>query len=168
MRHTQYAGEDTAPLAGPGYVIADGQFIEPTLQVDPSLGGAAGALQSTAADLLRLARALLDGSLLDEQRQAEMRAFVPAEPRGYVGHEYGLGLEKYFVRDVTLEGHAGTAPAHASFIGFDPDSGLTLAVLINSSEPAPAPLMALEAVAAVTGKDVSPPEELAVPPTVAE
>ena len=52
-----------------------------------------------------------------------------------------------------------SAPAHGSFVGFDPDSGLDVAVVINSSEPAPAPLMAIEIVGAVTNQDVSPPSD---------
>lgn len=159
MPHTAYAGEKGAPAMGPGYGIVDGQFVELTTSMDASLGGAAGALQSTAPDLMRFARALFDGRLLDAQRQAEMHAFIPAEPRGYVGHEYGLGLEQYTANDLTLEGHAGSAPAHGSFIGLDPDSGLIVTVLINSNEPAPAPVMSLEVAGALTGKDVGPPAD---------
>jgi D-alanyl-D-alanine carboxypeptidase len=163
MPHTAYAGEKGAPPMGPGYGIVDGQFVDLTTSVDASLGGAAGALQSTAPDLMRFARALFDGRLLDARRQAEMRAFIPAEPRGYVGHEYGLGLEQYTANDLTLEGHAGSAPAHGSFIGLDPDSGLVITVVINSNEPAPAPVMSLEVAGALTGKDVSPPQDPSIP-----
>jgi D-alanyl-D-alanine carboxypeptidase len=159
MEHTHYAGEDRAPPMGPGFVSVDGSFVDATTRVDASLGGSAGALQSTAADLMRFARALFEGRLLDAQRQAEMQSMIPAEPYAYVGHEYGLGLERYFVRDVTLEGHLGTAPAHASFIGLDPDSGLVVAVMINAAEPAPPPLMTFDLVGALTGKDVSPPAD---------
>jgi D-alanyl-D-alanine carboxypeptidase len=168
MPHTDYVGEAHALRTGPGFSIEDGQFVETTTSMDASLGGAAGAMQSTAPDLLRFARALEDGTLLDARRQTEMRSFVPAEPRGYVGHEYGLGFEKYVVRDVTLYGHAGTAPAHASFVGFDADTGLAVAVTINSSEPAPAPTMALEIIAAVANKDIRPPEDAAALPTARE
>jgi D-alanyl-D-alanine carboxypeptidase len=159
MQHTHYAGEELAPPMGPGYAIEDGHFVDYTTRVHASVGGAAGALQSTAPDLIRFARALRDGSLLDQQRQTEMQAFVPGEPRGYVGHEYGLGFEKYVVNDVTLYGHAGSAPAHASFVGFDADSGLAVAVVTNSEEPAPPPLMALETLAALTNEDVTPPAD---------
>lgn len=163
MTHTHYAGEPLAPPLGAGYTSENGQFVEATGRVHASVGGAAGALQSTAPDLLRFARALLLGSLLDEQRQEEMQAFVPGEPRGYVGHEYGLGFEKYVVNQVTLYGHAGSAPAHGSFVGFEPQSGLALAVVINSDDPAASPLMALETVAAATNQDVSPPEASPLP-----
>jgi D-alanyl-D-alanine carboxypeptidase len=159
MQHTHYAGEEQAPPVGPGHVLEGGRFVDATTRVDASLGGAAGALQSTAPDLMRFARALFEGQLLGAQRQAEMQSMVPAEPYAYVSHEYGLGLERYIVNAVSLEGHLGTAPAHASFVGFDRDSGLVVAVLINAAEPAPPPLMAFDLVGALTGKDVSPPAE---------
>lgn len=76
-----------------------------------------------------------------------------------MSHEYGLGYEAYTANELTIEGHAGSAPAHGSFIGFDPDSGLVVTVVINSNEPAPAPLMTLEVAGAITGKDVSPPAD---------
>jgi D-alanyl-D-alanine carboxypeptidase len=162
MRHTHYAGEAGAPPVGPGFAGEAGMFVDATTSMDASVGGAAGALQSTASDLMRFARALRDGGLLDAQRQLEMRSFVPAEPRGYVRHEYGLGFEKYVVNDVTIYGHAGTAPAHGAFVGFD-DTGLAITVMVNVSNPASAPLMTLEAVGAITRRDVSPPADTSSP-----
>jgi D-alanyl-D-alanine carboxypeptidase len=155
MQHTHYRGEALAPPVGPGYIIEGGHFVDATTVEDASLGGSAGALQSTAPDLMRFARALFDGRLLDAQRQAEMQSFVPAEPYAEVTHGYGLGFEKYTLHDVTLEGHLGGAPAHTSFIGLDPDSGLIVAVVTNGNEPAPTALMPFEVVGALTGKDVS-------------
>ncbi|HVZ34890.1 MAG TPA: serine hydrolase domain-containing protein [Polyangiaceae bacterium] len=163
MQHTHYSGEPNAPAMGPGFSLENGVFVDTTRIADASIGGAAGGLQSTAPDLLRFAHALHEGSLLGAESWAQMTSFVPAEPRGYVGHVYGLGFEEYTVRDVTIAGHAGSAPAHGSFVGFDPQSGLELAVVANSSEPAPSPLMALEVVGALTGKDVSPPPASADP-----
>ena len=162
MSHTHYAGEAGAPAMGPGFAGADGMFVDATTLLDASVGGAAGAMQSTASDLQRFARQLRDGGLLDAQRQREMRSFVPAEPRGYVRHEYGLGFEKYVANEVTVYGHAGTAPAHGAFVGFD-DTGLAITVMVNVSNPASAPLMALEAVGAISQRDVSPPAD-AIPP----
>jgi D-alanyl-D-alanine carboxypeptidase len=157
MQHTHYIGQKLAPPVGTGHRIEDGRFVDYTNVEHPSTGGAAGGLQSTATDLLRFARALLDGDLLDQQRQTEMEIFVPGEPQGYVDHEYGLGLEKYTAHELTLYGHLGTSAAHASFIGFEPISGVAVAVLINLAEPPPPAFMAFEAVGAITGKDVSAP-----------
>lgn len=162
MRHTHYAGEAGAPPMGAGFAGENGMFVDATTSMDASVGGAAGALQSTASDLLRFARELRDGGLLDAQRQLEMRSFVPAEPRGYVGHQYGLGFERYVVNDVTIYGHAGTAPAHGAFVGFD-DTGLAITVMVNVSNPASAPLMTLEAVGAITQRNVSPPADTSPP-----
>jgi D-alanyl-D-alanine carboxypeptidase len=157
MQHTHYIGQELAPPLGRGFRVEDGTFVEYTHHDHPSTGDAAGGLQSTATDLLRFTRALLDGSLLDVQRQTEMETFVPGESQGYVAHEYGLGLEKYTANELTVYGHLGTSAAHASFIGFEPISGVAVSVLINAAEPPPPAFMAFEAIAAITGKDVSPP-----------
>ena len=77
-------------------------------------------------------------------------------------HEYGLGFEKYVVNEVTIFGHAGTAPGHGAFVGFD-DTGLAVTVMVNVSNPASAPLMTLEAVGAITQRDVSPPADPSPP-----
>lgn len=162
MRHTHYAGEAGAPRMGSGFAGQDGMFVDATTSMDASVGGAAGALQSTASDLMRFARELRDGGLLGAQQQMDLRSFIPAEPRGYVRHEYGLGFEKYVVNDVTIYGHAGTAPAHGAFVGFA-DTGLAITVMVNVSNPASAPLMTLEAVGAITQRNVSPPAETSPP-----
>ncbi|HEY6099617.1 MAG TPA: DUF6268 family outer membrane beta-barrel protein [Anaeromyxobacter sp.] len=157
LRHTGYAGEPSAPRLGAGHVIADGKFVDATDRWHPSLGGAAGAMYSTAADLMAFTLALFEGHLLDAKRAAEMRTFVPGEDYGYVGHAYGLGLERYTVNNLTVLGHMGTGSAHGSFIGYDPASGAAVAVQINAANPGPAALMAAEVLGDVTGKDASAP-----------
>jgi D-alanyl-D-alanine carboxypeptidase len=144
LHRTGYAGEAGALQTGPQ-------------QQHPSVGGAAGGLYATAADLKTFARALLDGSLLDDRHSAAMRAFIPAENIGYVQHEYGLGLEKYVVRNVILYGHIGRGVAHSSFIGFDPETRLAVAVTTNDGNPLPPALIAAEAIGLLTDRDVAPP-----------
>jgi D-alanyl-D-alanine carboxypeptidase len=157
LRHTGYAGEPSAPRIGAGHVVADGKFVDATDLWHPSVGGAAGAMYSTAADLMTFTLALFEGDLLDAKRTAEMRTFVPGEDYGYVGHAYGLGLERYTVNNLTVLGHMGTGSAHGSFIGYDPVSRTTVAVQINAANPGPAAIMAAEVLGEVTGKDASPP-----------
>ena len=157
LRHTGYSGEPSAPRIGAGYVLADGKFVDATDLWDPSIGGAAGAMYSTTADLMAFTLALFEGTLLDAKRTAEMRSFVRGEDYGFVDHAYGLGLERYRVNNLTLLGHMGTASAHGSFIGYDPTSHAAVAVQINAATPGPAAIMAAEVVGAVTGKDVSAP-----------
>lgn len=146
MLHTHFIGEPSAPPLGSGFGVEDGQFVDYTARYDPSLGGAAGGLQSTASDIQRFARAVLGGVLLDSQRETEMQAFVPGQPQGDVRHEYGLGLERYSAGGLTLYGHLGSSAAHSAFLAFEPDSGVTAAVLINVEDAAPAAYIAIEAV----------------------
>ena len=157
LRRTGYAGEPSAPRVGAGHVIADGRFVAATDRWHPSLGGAAGGMYSTAADLMAFTLALFEGGLLDAERTAEMRTFVRGDDHGHVAHAYGLGLERYTVNGLTVLGHMGTGSAHGSFIGYDPASHAAVAVQINAANPGPAALIAAEVLAAVTGKDVSAP-----------
>jgi len=157
LAHTGYAGEPGAPTIGAGYVLADGRPVEATHSGHPSIGGAAGAMYSTAADLAAFTEALFQGDLLDARRLAEMRTFVPGNDIGHVGHAYGLGLERYTVNDLTILGHLGTGTAHGAFIGHDPASRTTVAVQINAANPGPAALVTAELLGEVTGKDTSPP-----------
>jgi D-alanyl-D-alanine carboxypeptidase len=157
LRHTGYAGEASAPRTGVGHVLANGKFVDATDLWHPSIGGAAGAMYSTTADLMAFTLALFEGDLLDAKRTAEMRAFVRGEDYGFVDHAYGLGLERYTVNHLTLLGHMGTGSAHGSFIGYDPTSHAAVAVQINAANPGPAAIMAAEVIGEVTGKDVSAP-----------
>ena len=138
----------------PGYGLEGEKFVDYTDRWDPSVGGSAGGLVSTAADLLMFTEALADGSLLSERSQEQMSQFIPAEDLsqfGVVRHGYGLGLEEYATEQVTAVGHMGSGAAHASFIGFDRESGAAVAVMTNTAEPAgPPALVALEALAAVS------------------
>ncbi len=157
LQHTGYAGEPSGPRLGAGYSIEGGRFVEATDRWHPSVGGAAGAMYSTAADLLAFTLALFEGHLLDASRTAEMRTFIPGEDIGRVGHAYGLGLEKYMMNDLTVLGHMGSGSAHGSFIGYDPANRAAVAVQTNSDIPGPPAVMAAEALAEVAGKDISPP-----------
>ena len=137
--------------AAPGYGIADGAFVDYTDRWHPSVGGAAGGLQSTASDLLTFAEALASGRLLSKRAQAEMTTFVPGDDlsdRGVV-HEYGLGLEKYATPDVTAYGHLGNGAAHSDFIGFDPTTRTAVVATMNTANPGPQIVMAIEALTAV-------------------
>jgi D-alanyl-D-alanine carboxypeptidase len=157
LRHTGYAGEPSAPRLGRGHVIADGKFVDATDRWHPSLGGAAGGMYATTADLIAFTVALFEGDLLDAKRTAEMHTFVRGEDYGYVGHAYGLGLERYTVNGLTVLGHMGTGSAHGSFIGYDPTSRAAVAVQINAANPGPAAIVAAEVLGAETGKVTSSP-----------
>jgi D-alanyl-D-alanine carboxypeptidase len=138
-----------------GYAVVDGGFVDATYRADPSIGGAAGALQSNGRDLLRFADALAHGTLLSARSQAAMQAFVPAEDLSQFGidHGYGLGLERYRLDGMTVVGHMGTGEAQSAYVGYDPDHGSAVAVMTNTAVPGPAAIMAVETLTAVGGAD---------------
>jgi D-alanyl-D-alanine carboxypeptidase len=137
-----------------GYKVIDGKFVDTTLSADPSIGGAAGALESTDHDLLLLAKALADGTLLSPASQRAMETFVPAEDYSQFGidHGYGLGLERYIGAGFTIIGHMGTGEAQSAYVGFDREHGTAIAVMTNTATSGPQAMMAVEALTAV-GQD---------------
>ena len=133
-----------------GYQVIDGAFVDWTHGSDPSIGGAAGALQSTNTDLMVFTRALASGSLLSAESQAAMRAFIPGEDYSAYGiqHSYGLGLERYDNGTIAVVGHMGTGEAQSAFIGYDAVHGTAVAVSTNVAVSGPQAIMAIEALMA--------------------
>jgi D-alanyl-D-alanine carboxypeptidase len=135
-----------------GYKIADGAFVDSTSSTHPSLGGAAGGMQSTGRDLLRFVVGITDGSLLSAQSQLEMQTFVTGDDLSELGtvHGYGLGLEQYATDTVTVIGHMGTGEAQSAFLGYDAEHGTAVAVMTNTAIPGPQAIMAVETLIAVS------------------
>jgi D-alanyl-D-alanine carboxypeptidase len=101
--------------------------------VNPSWGWAAGAGVSTATELADYVEALTDGRLLGPElqklRMDSPRATNPDAPSSAL---YGLGIAKFG----PLNGHTGELPGYNSFMGRDPEAGVTLIVWANLA-PAP-------------------------------
>ncbi len=95
--------------------------------VNPSWAWAAGAVSSTASELAIYVEALVGGGLLDPAMQEKRLASLKPP----IGHpataQYGLALAKFG----TFIGHDGTLPGFQSFMGHDPDLGMTLIVFTN-------------------------------------
>jgi D-alanyl-D-alanine carboxypeptidase len=146
MDHTDLI---TGQLASPAFAPSNGAFIDASNAQDPSLGGAAGAIESNTSDLMRYITALEDGTLLSPESQQAMRAFIPGEDYSQFGvtHRYGLGFEEYATDAVTVQGHMGTG-AQEAFIGYDPANGTAVVVMLNVDNPGPQALMAIEALTA--------------------
>jgi D-alanyl-D-alanine carboxypeptidase len=134
----------------PGFKSVDGAFVDVTASADPSVGGAAGALQSTDRDLLAFATALMQGRLLSPASQAAMQSFVPAEDLSQYGivHGYGLGLERYEMGPTTVLCHMGTGETGSAYFGFDPGRGTAVAVVTNTANSGPQAIMGVEALTA--------------------
>ena len=148
LTHTGVIG-DTEPA--PGFELIDGSLVDATNRYDPSVGGAAGAMQSTSRDLLVFATALADGTLLSPESQAAMQTFLPAEDLSQFGidHGYGLGLERYAMDDMTVLGHLGTGRDRILVPRLRPRRGTAVAVTTNTAIAGPSAIMAIEALTAI-------------------
>ncbi len=95
--------------------------------LDPSWIGAAGAVISTASDLETFAGALAGGTLLDSTELHERQLDIPRTSGASmpVLGTYGLGLMVFG----PMYGHDGAIPGFQSFMGHDPDTGITVVVL---------------------------------------
>lgn len=103
LRETFFAGgnAEAAPPAPPPLVHGyDDTGRDLSFFYDMSASWAAGAIASSARDVTRFMRALLEGELLDATRLAEMRTVLG-------GGKYGIGLERSKETLGTGWGHDG-------------------------------------------------------------
>ncbi|MEM7253301.1 MAG: serine hydrolase domain-containing protein [Pseudomonadota bacterium] len=90
-----------------------------------SWGDAAGDMNSTLDDLMRLARPLVSGRLLTDRGRDELTRFVETG----ASFRYGFCLSDY---DGAL-GHAGDVPGFSSFVAWLPRRDAVVVVLTNLS-----------------------------------
>jgi D-alanyl-D-alanine carboxypeptidase len=134
LTHTFVAGVDRVPPLVAGYydLDNDGDTENATATPWPALDtfeGAAGAMVSTAADLMRFARALFEGPLLQPQSRKAMTAPGPHRSRH---RGYGLGVEITRPDFQTLTwGHGGAEPGYRSQLLYLPDTATVIVVLVN-------------------------------------
>ncbi|MFD7071505.1 serine hydrolase domain-containing protein [Streptomyces sp. NPDC059913] len=125
LRHTYFPtpGDMTIEESHPkGYHRdAPGSPWREVTELDPSWGGAAGAVISTNSDLNRFYTALLGGRLLPPAQLAQMRTTVPVDPSD-PGYRYGLGLaSRQLPCGGVYWGHGGTIPGYATLGGVTED-----------------------------------------------
>jgi uncharacterized membrane protein YadS len=79
-----------------------------------------------------------------------MQQFLPAEDLSRFGidHGYGLGIERYVMDGMTVIGHMGTGETGSSYVGYDAETGTTVAVTTNTAIAGPSAIMAVEALTA--------------------
>jgi D-alanyl-D-alanine carboxypeptidase len=147
--------QSTSPVEGdaqaPAHSLGVDGWTEVTDLTDPSIGGAAGALESTARDLLAFTDALAAGELLPPALQQQMETFVAAQDYSEYGvdHRYGLGVEFYATDEVSVTGHMGVGAGQSAFIGFDRRNGTSVAVQFNTDVPGPQAILAIELLTAL-------------------
>ncbi len=83
-------------------------------------------------------------------RRRRCRQFLPAEDLSRFGidHGYGLGIERYAMDGMTVIGHMGTGETGSSYVGYDAETGTTVAVTTNTAISGPSAIMAVEALTA--------------------
>jgi D-alanyl-D-alanine carboxypeptidase len=103
----------------------------PTLNVtdwNPSWGWAAGSAISTLHDLKIWAKALATGRLLSTVTQKQRLSWVTCA-NTWLGKPMCYGLAVGFYGGFL--GHTGTLPGFQSFMGYQPQNGATIIVLVN-------------------------------------
>jgi D-alanyl-D-alanine carboxypeptidase len=127
LEHTYLVGSEPVPEpVVPGNADLDGDGTEdsladvPYLAVD-SYGWAAGAIATTPADLVAVARAVFDGTLLDDEGVAELT------DRTHDGQR-PLGLVQV---DAATWAHNGGAPGYRAAYLHHADRGVTTALFTN-------------------------------------
>jgi CubicO group peptidase (beta-lactamase class C family) len=90
----------------------------------------AGAMYSTTGDLLKWQQGLFGGQLLKPESLAAYLAPVDLDMGGG-GQKYALGVVVSRDADSTLYSHSGGIEGFNSWLGYDPDRKITVAVLAN-------------------------------------
>jgi D-alanyl-D-alanine carboxypeptidase len=117
--------------------IVDGYYAFPydvnTTEWNGSQGWAAGGIISSAPDMAKFARALMDGELFIDPATLDLMTdfFAGGESGGDTG--YGLGLTEFAPG---LFGHRGQTVGFTSFVAMDPANDFLMIALTNSAEGA--------------------------------
>ncbi|HEX8412016.1 MAG TPA: serine hydrolase domain-containing protein [Thermoanaerobaculia bacterium] len=131
LRDTSYCGTK-GPVPEGFFVDARG-IVAPERAVDMSLFYAAGALCSTAYDLVRWNTALVDGTAMTKESYTLMT--TPAKTTFPQNVDYGFGLLMTTLDGRPMIWHDGQLPGFQTHLGWHPDDELTVAVLINTYHP---------------------------------
>jgi D-alanyl-D-alanine carboxypeptidase len=106
-----------------GYLVSGKDQLQDVTLVSPSYAWTAGGIVSTADDIARFYRALLDGRLLPPALLKEMKT---------TREGYGLGLFKAPSPCGTILGHDGAIAAYLTFAFNSKDSTRQFVILANS------------------------------------
>jgi serine beta-lactamase-like protein LACTB len=114
------------PHRARGYQRVDGQVKNAAL-MDSSYKIPGGGYVTTAEDLVRFARALLDGKLLKESTLSDM--WTASSQSLAIGHGYGLGFE--VAEGGKYVSHGGSQAGTSTNLFIFPEARLAVAVMAN-------------------------------------
>jgi len=132
LKNTSYPTRQTLPKPFARGYFGGLEFNNPLTDktlINPAVGGAAGAMQSTLGDLRKWVKALATGRLLSPSLQAQRLQFQSFGLPGPVNLSYGLGIFKLG----NLIGHNGAVIGYSSAMLYLPSNGATLVVWGNNS-----------------------------------
>lgn len=125
LRSTSYptGPELPAPAACGYYPLKDGAPRRDASRFDPAIAGASGVMISTVTDLRRWSNAVVGGALLSPESHAVQLTFG----------EFGYGAGVFDLSGYV--GHNGVIDGFGAAMFQHPDSGATIVVVTNTSEP---------------------------------
>jgi len=128
-----YAPESQRLFGLPDKVVADGALV-----FDPSLEWTGGGLATTSEDLVRWAVALFSGKAIG-QRQVNAMLHSIAAPDHYADDQerdygYGLGVNVAHTALGVAYRHGGFFPGYNSMLAYFPDTGIAVAMQINTDQ----------------------------------
>jgi len=100
--------------------------------INPQVEWTGGGLACTTLDLARWGAALFGGRAFPPELMESYLDGVPALTGP--GDRYGLGVQIWNGEHGTCYGHAGWFPGYVSQLAFYPESGLTVALQINTDQ----------------------------------
>jgi CubicO group peptidase (beta-lactamase class C family) len=129
MSDSAYASERRLiPRRARGYAVEAGKLV-PSQPMNMEVPRGAGALGSTARDLLKWARALPALEVVGDESLARMTEPTRLGPDVV---EYGLGLQRGHHGAVPWFGHGGSIEGFDTWIEWLPEQDVALVVLVNT------------------------------------
>lgn len=125
------------PSAALGYDRVDGRPA-PAPSMSMSMPFAAGALCSTAADLVRWSQALRAGRVISADDSARMRQSTLLPDGARTNYGFGIGFDDSL--GTPMEGHNGSIPGFMADLYYLPQHDIDIAVLVNTLVPGGFPL----------------------------
>lgn len=145
LTHTATLPEEVLRFrAAMGHIKPGDELVTAPMWGLPRTAGPAGAICSTAAEVVRFAQLHLDGGTLDGERvlqpssveaMQEPQVAVPSGGVGTSAAHWGLGWELFEWGGRRVIGHDGGTIGQAAFLRAVPDAGVAIALLTNGGSP---------------------------------
>ena len=127
-----YAVQSAEIFGVPRKVVEDGALV-----FNPLIEWTGGGLFNNPQDLVRWAKALYEGTAMDEPYLDDLLGSVAPASTEFVDVSYGLGVGIYETSFGTAYGHSGFFPGYISTLRYFPDHGIAVAMQINTDAEQP-------------------------------